>query len=53
MLVDDLKRIVDKLPSTRVCWRDRALLGLGISGAVRRSQRVSLDVQDLESGRLG
>src|SRR5579859_7125279 len=53
-LVDDVKRMLEKLPATRVGLRDRALLLLGFAGAFRRSELVSLDVQDLEfpSARL-
>jgi integrase len=52
-LVDDLKRMLDKLPSTRVGLRDRALLLLGFAGAFRRSELVSLDVNDLDFTRAG
>src|SRR5262249_48645130 len=52
-LVDDLKRMLDRLPSTRVGLRDRALLLLGFAGAFRRSELVSLDVSDLEFTRAG
>ena len=52
-LVDDLKRMLDKLPSTRVGLRDRALLLLGFAGAFRRSELVSLDVADLDFTRAG
>ena len=52
-LVDDLKRMLEKLPSTRVGLRDRALLLLGFAGAFRRSELVSLDVSDLEFTRAG
>jgi integrase len=52
-LVDDLKRMLDRLPGTRVGLRDRALLLLGFAGAFRRSELVSLDVSDLEFTRAG
>jgi integrase len=52
-LVDDLKRMLDKVPPTRVGLRDRALLLLGFAGAFRRSELVSLDVSDLEFTRAG
>ena len=52
-LVDDLKHMLEKLPSTRVGLRDRALLLLGFAGAFRRSELVSLDVGDLEFTRAG
>jgi hypothetical protein len=38
--VDDLKRILERLPGTRVGLRDRALLLLGFAGAFRRSELV-------------
>jgi integrase len=52
-LVDDLKRMLEKLPVTRVGFRDRALLLLGFAGAFRRSELVSLDVSDLQFTRAG
>jgi len=52
-LVDDLKRMLDQLPATRVGLRDRALLLVGFAGAFRRSELVSLDVVDLEFSRAG
>jgi len=52
-LVDDLKRMLDQLPATRVGLRDRALLLLGFAGAFRRSELVALDVADLEFSSAG
>jgi integrase len=52
-VVDDLKRMLEQLPSTRVGLRDRALLLLGFAGAFRRSELVGLDVADLEFARAG
>ena len=52
-VVDDLKRMLEPLPATRVGLRDRALLLLGFAGAFRRSELVSLDVADLEFTRAG
>jgi integrase len=52
-LIEDLKGMLEKLPNTRVGLRDRALLLLGFAGAFRRSERVSLDVSDLEFTRAG
>jgi site-specific recombinase XerC len=52
-LVDELKRMLDKLPPTPVGLRDRALLLLGSARAFRRSELVSLDVADLEFTRAG
>ena len=52
-VVTDLKRMLDKLPGTRVGLRDRALLLLGFAGAFRRSELVALDVADLEFSSAG
>ena len=52
-VVDDLKRMLEKLPATRVGLRDRALLLVGFAGAFRRSELVSLDVADLDFSRAG
>lgn len=51
--VDELKLMLSVLPETRVGLRDRALLLLGFAGAFRRSELVSLDVQDLEFSQAG
>jgi integrase len=52
-VVADLKRMLQKLPGTRVGLRDRALLLLGFAGAFRRSELVALDVADLEFSSAG
>ncbi len=52
-LVADLKKMLDRLPGTRVGLRDRALLLLGFAGAFRRAELVSLDVADLEFSSAG
>ncbi len=52
-VVDDLKRMLEALPDSRVGRRDRALLLLGFAGAFRRAELVSLDVSDLEFARAG
>jgi integrase len=52
-LVNDLKRMLEALPDTRVGTRDRALLLLGFAGAFRRAELVSLDIEDLEFSRAG
>lgn len=53
VLVDDLRRMVAQLPDTLLGVRDRAILLLGFAGAFRRSELVSLDVEDLEFAREG
>jgi integrase len=52
-VVEELKKMLEPLPKTRVGLRDRALLLLGFAGAFRRSELVSLDVADLEFTRAG
>jgi len=52
-LVADLKLMLEKLPATRVGLRDRAVLLLGFAGAFRRSEPVSLDINDLDFSRAG
>ncbi len=52
-VVSDLKRMLDKLPGTRVGLRDRALLLVGFGGAFRRSELVALNVADLEFSSAG
>jgi site-specific recombinase XerD len=52
-LVGDLKRMLQKVPDTRVGLRDRALLLVGFAGGFRRSELVALDVEDLEFSSAG
>jgi site-specific recombinase XerD len=52
-VVTDLRKMLEKLPVTRVGLRDRAVLLLGFAGAFRRSELVSLDVADLEFSSAG
>ena len=47
-MTDDLRRLLELLDRTPLGLRDRALLLLGFAGAFRRSELVSLDVEDLE-----
>jgi integrase len=53
VLVDDLKAILRQLPESLLGCRDRALLLLGFTGALRRSELTALDVEDLEERREG
>ena len=48
LMTDDLRRLLELLDRTPLGLRDRALLLLGFAGAFRRSELVSLDVDDLE-----
>jgi integrase len=47
LAVDELRMIVRALPETTAGCRDRCLLLLGFSTAMRRSELVGLDVEDL------
>lgn len=53
VLVDDLKEILKQIPDSLLGKRDRALLLLGFSGALRRSELIALDTGDLERTRDG
>ena len=46
--VDALTSMLDQVPATAAGRRDRALLLIGFAGAFRRSEIVSLDVEDLD-----
>lgn len=56
LVVEDLRKVVAKLPATRIGIRDRALLLVGFAGALRRSELVALALpnrasDDADSGR--
>jgi len=54
VITEDLRSMVETLGTTRFLdIRDRALLLVGFAGAFRRSELVSLDVEDLAFGREG
>ena len=46
--VEHLQRLVRELPGNVAGARDRAVLLMGFAGAFRRSELVSLDVEDIE-----
>ncbi len=48
LLVPDLQALLGTLPDNLLGLRDRALLLLGFSGAFRRSELVSLNVEDVQ-----
>ncbi|EQD27751.1 integrase/recombinase xerD-like protein, partial [mine drainage metagenome] len=51
---EEVKRMVDAAdPQTMMGLRDRALLLLGFAGALRRSELVALDVEDLSARPQG
>lgn len=47
IILDELARILDRLPATLAGRRDRALLLLGFAGEFRRSELVALNVANL------
>lgn len=53
ILIDDMRMMVDTLHDNLLGTRDRALLLVGFAGTFRRSELVSLNVEDLEFTREG
>lgn len=53
IVTDELRSILRHTPSTLAGARDKALLALGFAGAFRRSELVSLNVEDLHETRRG
>lgn len=53
ILVDHLKKMALEYPDTLAGYRDSALLLIGFSGAFRRSELVSLDVEHVERDAKG
>ncbi|MPM74201.1 Tyrosine recombinase XerC [bioreactor metagenome] len=51
ILVDDIKTMIAMLPDNLLGVRDKALLLLGFTGAFRRSELVSLNIEDLAFSR--
>ena len=47
VIVDELRQLAEVLDETRIGRRDRALLTIGFAAALRRSELVALDVEDL------
>jgi integrase len=47
LLAEDLRAVAQTLPNTLAGRRDRALLAVGFSGALRRSELVALRVSDI------
>src|SRR5207245_2323082 len=52
-LTDDIRAMVDSTDAGMIGSRDRALILLGFAGAFRRSELVSLDVEDCAFGKDG
>lgn len=53
LLIEDLRIILDQLPSDIVGIRDAALLTIGFAGAFRRSELVALDYSDVQEVKAG
>ncbi len=53
VVTSTLRTLIDALPDTLVGLRDRALLLVGFAAALRRSELVSLDVEDVQFAREG
>lgn len=53
LLTDDVRSMVAELPMDLAGKRDRALILLGFAGALRRSELVGLDVEDLQFSSEG
>ncbi|WP_206886403.1 site-specific integrase [Alicyclobacillus mali (ex Roth et al. 2021)] len=53
ILVEDLRRMLQHVPNDLMGLRDRALLLIGFAGAFRRSELVSLNVEDVQFVREG
>lgn len=49
ILITDLQTILATLPNSLAGLRDKALLLVGFAGAFRRSELVSIDVEDLQT----
>lgn len=51
--LDDLRQIVQNLPNSLIGTRNRALLVIGWAGALRRSELVQLNSEDISKTREG
>jgi integrase len=49
LLTEDVRRMVAALPPTLMGQRDACMLLLGFTGALRRSELVGLDIEDVEA----
>jgi site-specific recombinase XerD len=52
-LIDDIRAMVEATDAGLIGARDRALILLGFAGAFRRSELVSLDIEDCAFGKDG
>lgn len=53
LLVAEILAILEKLPPTPIGARDRLILLIGFSGALRRSELAALDCEDIEENHEG
>lgn len=53
LLIEDLRIILDQIPTDIVGVRDAALLTIGFAGAFRRSELVALDFGDVQEVKAG
>ena len=53
LFTDDLRRMVEALPSGLIGIRDRALLLLGFAGAFRRSELAAIQMADIQTSNEG
>jgi len=53
LFTDDLRAMVERLPSGLIGVRDRALLLVGFAGAFRRSELAAVRVEDVEETKEG
>jgi integrase len=51
--IGEIRRMTARLPDTLAGTRDRALLLIGFAGALRRSELVALDLDDVEDHERG
>jgi len=53
LLIGDLREILDLIPETALGMRDACLLSLGFAGGFRRSELVSLNLENLQKSAAG
>ena len=53
VMIEDLKRMIARLPETLLGTRDRALLLIGFTGGFRRSELIGLDKDAVDTTRDG
>lgn len=53
LLVEDIKKMISHCPTTLAGKRDKALLLIGFAGALKRSELVNLDFEDVSVAKEG